>query len=105
KLDPEDGNLFDSYAEALTEFGDYEKAIKIAKKALENDPLGWFTYNTYFQLARCYKETGQYKLARENLEKGESATHTCFCGVSMRKELKEKKFKMLEEIEKLELKS
>ncbi|MFW9784696.1 MAG: tetratricopeptide repeat protein, partial [Candidatus Heimdallarchaeota archaeon] len=105
KLDPDDGNLHDSYAEALTEFGVYEKAIKIAKKALELEPLGWFTYNTYFQLARCYKETGQYKLAKENLEKVERATQTCFCGVTMRKEIKEKKLRMLQEIEELEANS
>jgi len=105
KLDPDDGNCHDSYAEALVEFGDYEKAIEVAKKALELEPLGWFTYNTYFQLAKSYKETGEYELAKDSLQKGERATNTCWCGVEMRNEWKGKKLDLLAEIENLETKS
>jgi predicted Zn-dependent protease/predicted transcriptional regulator len=105
KLDPEDGNCYDSYAEALVEFGNYEKAIEIAKKALELEPLGWFTYNTYFQLAKGYKETGEYELAKDSLQKGERATNTCFCGIEMRNEWKGKKLDLLAEIQSLETKA
>ena len=101
---PEDGNFHDSYGEALTESGNYEEAIKILQKALEIDPLGWFTYNTYFQLAKCYKELGKYDLARESIAKGVRATNTCFCSVKLREESKEKKAQLLAEIEELEAK-
>ncbi|MFX1387874.1 MAG: tetratricopeptide repeat protein, partial [Promethearchaeota archaeon] len=84
KLNPEDGNFHDSYGEALTEIGDYKEAIRILQKALELEPLGWFTYNTYFQLAKCYKELGKYDLARESLDNVIRATNTCFCGIQMR---------------------
>jgi len=103
--DPDDGNFHDSYGEVLTEFGEYEKALEILQKALVLDPLGWFTYNTYFQMARCYKELGNYDLARESLDKGVGRTQTCFCGVEMRNEWKEKKLKLLAEIDELEKKS
>ncbi|MCK4779427.1 MAG: tetratricopeptide repeat protein, partial [Candidatus Lokiarchaeota archaeon] len=105
ELDPNDGNFHDSFGEVLTEFGEYEEAVKIIQKALELDPLGWFTYNSYYQLARCYKELGKYDLVREKLDSGIRATQTCFCGIEMRKEWKEKKQKILAEIEELEAKS
>ncbi|MFW9900969.1 MAG: tetratricopeptide repeat protein [Candidatus Thorarchaeota archaeon] len=105
KLDPNDGNYYDSYGEALTEFGEYEEAIKILKKALEIEPLGWFTYNTYIQLAKCYKEIGEFELARDSLQPGERAIHTCFCDVKIREEWKEKKLKLLAEMDELEKKS
>ena len=105
ELNPEDGNFHDSYGEALTEFGKYEEAIKILQKALELDPLGWFTYNTYFHLARCQKELGEYDLARESIDRGVRATNTCFCGAQMREESKEKNQKLLAEIDELEAKS
>ena len=96
---------YDKGLEVLTEFGEYEEAVKILQKVLELDPLGWFTYNTYFQLARSYKELGNYDLARESLNSGIRATQTCFCSMEMRKEGKEKKQKILAEIEELEAKS
>ena len=105
ELDPDDGNFHDSYAEILTEFGEYEKGLNEAQKALELQPLGWFTYNTYIQMAKCYKGLGNYDLARESLDKGVRATQTCFCGVEMRIEWKEKKQKLLAEIDELEKKS
>ncbi len=101
-LDPNDGNYFDSYGETLTEFEEYEEAIKILQKALEIDPLGWFTYNTFINLAKCYKETGDYDLARDNLQQGERAIHTCFCDIKMREEWKEKKLILLAEMEEAE---
>jgi len=101
-LEPDDGNYHDSYAEALMEFGEYNEAIKEIQKALELEPYGWFTYNSYLTLAKCYKEIGEYNLAREALDKGEGATNTCFCGIETRKEWKDKKLKLLDEIEKLE---
>jgi tetratricopeptide (TPR) repeat protein len=105
KLAPEEGNFYDSYGEILTEFGEYEEAIKQLEKALELDPLGWFTYNTYRLLAKCYKETGKFDLAKDSLQKGERAIHTCFCDIKMRKEWKEKKLKLLAEMDELKKKS
>jgi len=105
KLAPDDGNFHDSYGEVLAEFGEYEEAIKVLQKALEIDPLGWFTYNTYVQLAKCYKETGKFDLAKDCLQKGERAIHTCFCDIKMRDEWKEKKLKLLAEMDELERKS
>ncbi|MFW9999631.1 MAG: tetratricopeptide repeat protein [Candidatus Hodarchaeota archaeon] len=105
ELAPDDGNFHDSYGEVLTEFGEYEEALKILQKALDLDPLGWFTYNTYHQLARCHIKLGNYGLARETLDKGVHATETCFCGIKLREEWKEKKQKLLTEIEVLETSS
>ena len=105
KLDPNDGNYHDSFAEILTGFGEYEEALKEIQKALELEPYGWFTYNTYLQMAKCYKETGKYDLARESLEEGERAIYTCFCDIKMRKEWKEKKLKLLAEMDELEARS
>ncbi|UCC20295.1 MAG: tetratricopeptide repeat protein, partial [Promethearchaeota archaeon] len=102
KLGPDDGNGHDSYGEALTEFGEYEEAIKMLQKALEIDPLGHFTYNSYMLLAKCYKETGKFDLAKDSLQKGERAIHTCFCDVKRRREWKEKKLNLLAEIDELE---
>lgn len=102
ELDPNDGNFHDSYAEVLTEFGQYEEALEMAQRALELDPLGWFTYNTYFQMAKSYKALGKYELARESIDRGVRATQTCFCGIDMRLEGKEKKKKFLAEIDELE---
>jgi len=105
KLDPNDGNYHDSFAEILTGFGEYEEALKEVQKALELEPYGWFTYNSYLQMAKCYKETGKYDLARESLEEGERATYTCFCDIMLRKEWKEKKLKLLAEMDELEARS
>jgi len=102
ELDPNDGNFHDSYTEVLTEFGLYEEALKMAQRALELDPLGWFTYNTYFQMARCYKALAKYESARESLDRSIRATQTCFCGIDMRLEWNEKKKKFLAEIDELE---
>jgi tetratricopeptide (TPR) repeat protein len=102
KLAPEEGNYYDSYGEILTEFGEYEEAIKQLQHALELDPLGWFTYNTHILLAKCYKETGKFDLAKESLQKGERSIHTCFCDIKMRGEWKEKKLELLAEMEELE---
>jgi len=105
KLDPNDGNYHDSYGEILTEFGEYEEAIKELQNALELDPLGWFTYNTYLQIAKCYKEIGKFDFAKDSLRKGERAIHTCFCDIHMREEWNEKKLKLLAEMDELEKKS
>ncbi|MFX1380483.1 MAG: tetratricopeptide repeat protein [Promethearchaeota archaeon] len=103
-LDPNDGNYHDSFGEVLTEFGEYERAIQEIQKALELEPFGWYSYNSYFQMAICYKELGNYDLARESLEKGKKATETCFCDIDMRKEWEEKKQKLLAQITELEKK-
>ena len=101
-LDPDDGNYHDSYGEVLTEFGEYEEALKEIKKALDINPYGWYTYNSYYFMAKCYMELGNYDLARESLEKGQYATKTCFCDIEMRKEWHEKKLKLLAQIDELE---
>jgi len=103
-LDPNDGNYHDSFGEVLTEFEEYERAIQEIQKALELEPFGWYSYNSYFQMAICYKELGNYDLARESLEKGKKATETCFCDIDMRKEWEEKKQKLLAQITELEKK-
>ena len=105
KLAPDNGNYHDSYGEVLTEFGEYEEALKYFQKALDLDPLGWFTYNTYIQMAKCYKEIGKFDLAKDSLQKGERAIHTCFCDIKMRNEWKEKKLDLLAEIDELERQS
>ncbi|MFX0036028.1 MAG: tetratricopeptide repeat protein [Candidatus Hermodarchaeota archaeon] len=101
-LEPDDGNFHDSYAEALMEFGEYDEAIKEIQKALELEPYGWFTYNSYLTVAKCYKEIGEYNFVREALDKGEGAINTCFCGIEKRREWKDKKLKLLNELENLE---
>ncbi len=102
KLDPDNGNFHDSFGEILTEFGEYERALEEIQKALEIEPYGWYSYNSYLQMSRCYKELGKFNLAREALEEGQKATNTCYCDMHMRKEWHEKKAKLLAEMEELE---
>jgi len=97
--DPNDGNFHDSYGEILTEFGKYDEAIKEINTALKIAPYGWYTYNTYLNLAKCYVAKGKYDLAIESLEKGETATFTCFCDIETRKKWKKMKEELLTEIE------
>jgi tetratricopeptide (TPR) repeat protein/DNA-binding HxlR family transcriptional regulator len=101
-LDPDDGNYHDSFGEALTEFGEYQEALKELKKAVDLEPYGWYTYNSYYLMAKCYKELGNYDLARECLENGKNAIASCYCDIEMRKEWHEKKSKLLDEIKILE---
>lgn len=102
--DPNDGNFHDSYGEVLTEFGEYEEALKEINTALKIAPYGWYTYNTYLNLAKCYIAKGKYDLAIENLEKGETATSTCFCDIETRKKWKKMKAELLTEISELKAK-
>jgi len=104
ELDPNDGNFHDSFAEILTEFGEYESAIKETNLALELDPYGWYTYNTYLNLAKCYKAIGEYDLAIESIEKGKVASHTCYCDIEMRKKIEKEAEKMYAEINELKTK-
>ena len=69
-INPEDGNLFDSYGEVLMLCGDYEGAIKQFNKALEIDETGWFIEQTYLKMGNSFKELGLYEKAKECLEKG-----------------------------------
>lgn len=102
---PDDGNYHDTFGEILTEFGHYEEALKELEKALELEPVGWFAYNSYIQKGKCYKEIGNYKLARKNLEKGKIATGTCYSDCEMRNHYHKKADSILKEIEELETKS
>ncbi|MFX0041653.1 MAG: tetratricopeptide repeat protein, partial [Candidatus Hodarchaeota archaeon] len=104
ELDPNDGNYHDSYAEILTEFGEYELAIEEITKALELEPYGWFSYNTYLNLAKCYKALGKYDLAIESIEKGKVASHTCYCDIEMRKKIEKDAKKLYAEIKELKSK-
>lgn len=70
-LNPNEGDLYDSYGEILMIFGDYKRAIEKFDKAVELTPLGFFTHETYIKRGNCYKELGEYKIAMENLKKGE----------------------------------
>ena len=99
ELDPEDGNFHDSYAEILTEFGEYEEAIKEIKKAIKLEPHGWFTFNSYLNLAKCYKGLGKFNLARESLKKGETSIRTCFCDIDTRIKWRKHAEKILDEMD------
>jgi len=105
ELDPNDGNFHDSYGEILTELGEYEEALKEINTALKIAPYGWFTYNTYLNLAKCYIAKGKYDLAIDSLEKGETATFTCFCDIETRKKWKKMKEELLTEIDNEKLES
>ena len=69
-INPEDGNLFDSYGEVLMICGEYEKAITQFNKAIEIDEQGWYIEQTYLKMGNSYKELGLYEKAKECFEKG-----------------------------------
>ena len=73
-LDPNDGNLFDSYGETLMLFGEYEKAITKFERALKIEPKGWFAFQTYLKMGNCYEKLLQLDKAEENYLKGKVLT-------------------------------
>lgn len=101
KRNPGDGDFHGIVGEVLTEFGEYEEAIIVLQKALELEPLGWFIHDTYYHLAKYYVELGAFDLAREILDKGDIATKKRYFNMEMMREWKEKKQKILAEIDDL----
>ena len=78
------GNYYDSYGEILMIFNEYQSAINIFERALEiamEDPhKGWFLTETCLKMGRCYIELGDYKQAREFIEKGKELTEKLLPG-------------------------
>ncbi|MBY8988447.1 MAG: hypothetical protein KGD61_08330, partial [Candidatus Lokiarchaeota archaeon] len=73
-LDPNDGNLFDSYGETLMLFGEYEKAIINFERAIKLEPKGWFAFQTYLKMGNCYEKLLKLDKAEENYLKGKILT-------------------------------
>jgi len=73
KQAPDNATYYDTYGEILMSFGEFEKAIKKFKKAIE---LGddWFFFQTYIKLGICYKEIENIKMAIQYLKKGKQLT-------------------------------
>ena len=74
KLNPNDGNLFDSYGEALMLLGEYEKAIIKFERALKIDKKGWFAFQTYLKMGTCYEKLLDLDKAEANYLKGQELT-------------------------------
>ena len=70
KLDPNDGNLYDSYGEALMIFGDYKEAIKMFEKAVKISPKAWFCFQTYLKMGTSYEKLSDLDKAEEYYIKG-----------------------------------
>ena len=73
------GIFHDIYGELLMYSEHYEYATEEIQKAIEIDPLRWYTYQSYIKLGVCYKELGRYELALKNLTKGKELTNRLFC--------------------------
>ena len=73
-LNPNDGNLFDSYGEALMILGEYEQALTKFEKAIELEPKGWFAFQTYLKMGTCYEKLENLDKAEENYLKGKKLT-------------------------------
>ena len=75
----DDGIFYDIYGELLMYSEDYQNAKEKFQKAIEIDPLRWYTYQSYIKLGVCQKELGNYKMALKNLVKGKILTNKLFC--------------------------
>ena len=64
------GNFYDTYGGILVLFHDYEEAIVKFQKAVELEPNGYFTQESYIKMAECYKELGNYEKTIEYARKG-----------------------------------
>lgn len=73
------GIFYDIYGELLMYSEDYQNAKEEFQKAIEIDPLSWYTYQSYIKLGVCYKELGRYEFALKNLDKGKELTNKLFC--------------------------
>ena len=73
-LNPNDGNLFDSYGETLMVLGEYENAITKFEKAINIEPKGWFTFQTYLKMGTCYEKLSNLDKAEENYLEGQKFT-------------------------------
>jgi tetratricopeptide (TPR) repeat protein/DNA-binding HxlR family transcriptional regulator len=73
-LNPNDGNLFDSYGETLMILGEYEQAITKFERAIKLEPKGWFAYQTYLKMGTCYEKLTNLDKAEENYLKGNQLT-------------------------------
>ena len=73
------GIFYDIYGELLMYSEDYQNAKEEFQKAIEIDPLSWYTYQSYIKLGVCYKELGRYEFAVKNLDKGKELTNKLFC--------------------------
>jgi tetratricopeptide (TPR) repeat protein/predicted transcriptional regulator len=99
-LDPNHGNPYDTYGEALQAFGEYKEAIKKYEEALRIEPKGWFIDQTFIRMGECYEELGMYNEALESyktgkiLEERSTPTHCEFYGYIADKKISELKDKM-----------
>ena len=75
----DNGIFHDIYGELLMYSEDYQYAKEKFQKAIEIDPLRWYTYQSYIKLGVCHKELGNYELALKNLTKGKELTNKLFC--------------------------
>ncbi|NVM45423.1 MAG: tetratricopeptide repeat protein, partial [Candidatus Lokiarchaeota archaeon] len=73
-LNPNDGNLYDSYGETLMLLGEYEKAITKFERAIKLDPKGWFAFQTYLKMGTCYEKLSNLDKAEENYLEGQKLT-------------------------------
>jgi len=70
KIDPKEGNSYDSYGEVLLMFKKYDKALEMLNKAIEIDPNATYIHETYTKIGECLLKMGNYDKALENLGKG-----------------------------------
>lgn len=70
RIAPDIGSYHDTYGELLLMFGEYQEAINSFKQAIKVDPNGWFLYETYIKMGKCYAELGLYQQGLENIEMG-----------------------------------
>jgi tetratricopeptide (TPR) repeat protein len=74
RLDPNDGNLFDSYGEMLMLFGEYEEAITKFERAVKLTPKAWFCFQTYLKMGTSYEKLSNLDKAEEYYLKGKEFT-------------------------------
>ncbi len=70
KIDPYFGDYYNTYGKIFLKTKEYEKAIMKFGKAIELSHDDKILDNVYISLGECYKEVGDYKKAKELLNKG-----------------------------------
>ena len=97
-LDPNNGNLYDSYGEFLLEENRHEEALTKFLTALKMEPDEWFVPYTKINIASIYVHLGDRENAEKYLNDAKFVITRCACSLNKRYELIKQVEKVREQI-------